>query len=1015
MAVCHILQTEVYPSQTVDDNLTLSQAPTAADLEEDLNYIRSVLKAVHGGSTWYDVNSGLSTIGSDFHVEHYTTADNPSRAGQHKDIHADSVSAPYAVLDDYVQFANDSTPYRFVYETVGPFDEAGGTRIRFSGADATGGTKSGISFVPDNSTEFYSGIRARAYNYEFYTSSFDQSGGFSIISHSQSGEIVSISSEFHPTSLRVWLSNNLVAFNVLNGSGTIEGGSFAFNTNKHRWDTKSLYLWSQNAPTLVSLTNALTIGPIGGSTGGLKFGNTEILGVKSGNQHASIKMNSLGVEPVTVWEGVTAQNENPITVGQEGYQVWHRGNQGPGSELDADTVDGMHAAQFANIIEASVVFADGWTGTGSLSPLISLDFSHLPDDQDRTYVTTVPFILSVQPYCAGIPDENNYPCRGTAFEGAYTLTGTIDIAYKKNGTNSQIRHANIIVDNGPDLLLKGSITTFILTPDYLRLYFDLSNNIAYFGVWGVNMQVRGLFFISPKMGQPYTTQAAIISEYTQGLDVSAATPDVMSSGFAPKLTTERHPYRLARIDYNSSIIPYIPSAMYSRFVFAYSIPDNHKNEMHITTAASLDGWKFSSNEVVHILASDITDKFIHSDGYNTFYAYITDGTHTSVHRAKIESLIGAAGNAGTSIPSKVTDYYGYSTDSSAPAQIIARELISLKEPFDESTYIGYIHDGNDKKLVVSQEVLSNTKVKRNIAEYTYVSTSDPIQPSRISVAHNRMTDIYNKNTLNGYSVSTAVTAVRHYSSTSTDWSIVEMYYKPQFDVSVDAYLITTSSTTDMLAAAKIGNSVLLVYNDGTSGSSGKKLAFFLYANGLSNPQTTSFEIDLSAVYSLPPIMQVYDVVTDKAYFIVPIKNYIGYDVRTDVLVIDAETGSVYQYTSENDLYNYGSYYSHESFITGTFLYQSPGANVMEEAAGYQFIGIMPAFLTKTLLRTQPLVVNNVVGFNFTITSPSSVTIPTIYVVVSSVTTSSEEFTLDSTSSNSQAYLHASPSYTVVPH
>lgn len=128
MAICYIVQEEIYNSSTQNDRLPYLQAESSTSLLEDLNYIRSVIFAVIGldrnnpDNKWYKVpfynlsflyekinelssrldslsgstgtgsGSGDSGSGSgdfsDFAVEHYTRAENPLLAGKHKNVTA---------------------------------------------------------------------------------------------------------------------------------------------------------------------------------------------------------------------------------------------------------------------------------------------------------------------------------------------------------------------------------------------------------------------------------------------------------------------------------------------------------------------------------------------------------------------------------------------------------------------------------------------------------------------------------------------------------------------------------------------------------------------------------------------------------------------------------------------------------------------------------------------------------------------------------------------------------------
>jgi len=126
--ICNIQQTEVYNSSTFNDRLTITNAESSRTLEEDLNFLRSVILAIYGldindpNNKWYRVpfftlkylydsiealrayvisevnrldgridqtNNALNYhINNEFAVEHYTNDDNPSYRGQHKSITA---------------------------------------------------------------------------------------------------------------------------------------------------------------------------------------------------------------------------------------------------------------------------------------------------------------------------------------------------------------------------------------------------------------------------------------------------------------------------------------------------------------------------------------------------------------------------------------------------------------------------------------------------------------------------------------------------------------------------------------------------------------------------------------------------------------------------------------------------------------------------------------------------------------------------------------------------------------
>jgi len=103
--VCYIQQKEVYQSTQHLDNLfpALPKNPSqgtisplnSISLEEDLNYVRSVIKKLLGtaASSWFDIDNSITDLKSEFNVNHIgTSADLAtyvgSQLGQHKTITA---------------------------------------------------------------------------------------------------------------------------------------------------------------------------------------------------------------------------------------------------------------------------------------------------------------------------------------------------------------------------------------------------------------------------------------------------------------------------------------------------------------------------------------------------------------------------------------------------------------------------------------------------------------------------------------------------------------------------------------------------------------------------------------------------------------------------------------------------------------------------------------------------------------------------------------------------------------
>jgi hypothetical protein len=104
--ICNIQQTEIYNSAIFNDRLPILDAESSRTLEEDLNFIRSVILSIYGvdladpQNKWYkvpfytlkylydNIENLNYHVNEEFSVEHYTNSENPSFRGQHKSITA---------------------------------------------------------------------------------------------------------------------------------------------------------------------------------------------------------------------------------------------------------------------------------------------------------------------------------------------------------------------------------------------------------------------------------------------------------------------------------------------------------------------------------------------------------------------------------------------------------------------------------------------------------------------------------------------------------------------------------------------------------------------------------------------------------------------------------------------------------------------------------------------------------------------------------------------------------------
>ena len=76
-------------------------------------------------------------------------------------------------------------------------------------------------------------------------------------------------------------------------------------------------------------------------------GNLKVLDIFIGNNNEINSSNALYLGCRDTPQGVNVcQNNKPFTYGSSGYTVWHAGNDGVGSGLDADLLDGLHQSSF---------------------------------------------------------------------------------------------------------------------------------------------------------------------------------------------------------------------------------------------------------------------------------------------------------------------------------------------------------------------------------------------------------------------------------------------------------------------------------------------------------------------------------------------------------------------------------------------------------------------------------------------------------------------------------------------
>jgi len=139
--------------------------------------------------------------------------------------------------------------------------------------------------------------------------------------------------------------------------------------------SKRLRLTAGDDVSPASTSHAFQVGADSGFN--LRVDVNEIMVVNNGAVEA-LHLNPSG-GAVHVWNSTAAVSSTPILVGSENYKVWHEGNDGSGSGLDADTVDGIDSTQFlrsdtSDIAAGYITFARddatshykfAWKSTGS--------------------------------------------------------------------------------------------------------------------------------------------------------------------------------------------------------------------------------------------------------------------------------------------------------------------------------------------------------------------------------------------------------------------------------------------------------------------------------------------------------------------------------------------------------------------------------------------------------------------------------------------------------------------------
>lgn len=141
---------------------------------------------------------------------------------------------------------------------------------------------------------------------------------------------------------------------------TANGRTWVYNSTKTKWEAPTTALADSNAQTLDGLdstqflrsdaNNSFSGNITSANTGWIKFYNSAETDSNDGKIGSGVFGSGLNIVGTQTSSGLGRQVRlwgNVIT--NSGDTFWHSGNDGTGSGLDADTVDGKHASEIGSI------------------------------------------------------------------------------------------------------------------------------------------------------------------------------------------------------------------------------------------------------------------------------------------------------------------------------------------------------------------------------------------------------------------------------------------------------------------------------------------------------------------------------------------------------------------------------------------------------------------------------------------------------------------------------------------
>ena len=131
------------------------------------------------------------------------------------------------------------------------------------------------------------------------------------------------------------------------------------------------------------------------------------------------------------------------TLTHNGNTIWHAGNDGSGSGLDADTLDGLNSSQFLRSDTAGTIAGNLVVGTGSASYITMVDNDH-GSRQIHCNSDRIGFLNSSGAWSAYSIDDGSFTCENNLTVGNGLTASTITMGDSNEGSRAIHNNSNFI-------------------------------------------------------------------------------------------------------------------------------------------------------------------------------------------------------------------------------------------------------------------------------------------------------------------------------------------------------------------------------------------------------------------------------------------------------------------------------------------------------------------------------------------------------------------------------------------